>query len=164
MGLKLWELVCGTGVWWCLSYWLMAVLWHHMEHRLYTLNFTSLTLNCLKKDTQACPKHGNVTQHIVPISGNQLTYLTIRRSLSRELNAALWCWRNGNINAHYTMLNKCMLIHNPWYSFHLKLKQTTNGITVHILSLSYQPTSPLASAKDNCKALREQPYRRECAR
>ncbi|CAM4691161.1 unnamed protein product [Leuciscus chuanchicus] len=26
------------------------------------------------------------------------------------------------------------------------------------------PTSPLALIKDNCKALREQPYRRECAR
>lgn len=54
-------------------------------------SFYVINLNCLKKDTQACPKHGNVTQHIVPISGNQLTYLTIRRSLSRELNAKLWC-------------------------------------------------------------------------
>jgi len=38
--------------------------------------------------------------------------------------------------------------HYLQYSFHLKLKQATDGITLHILSLSYQPIIPPASAKD----------------
>lgn len=42
-------------------------------HKKGCLHYISSTLDCLKEDTQACPRHGNATECLVPFSGNRDT-------------------------------------------------------------------------------------------